>query len=424
MWQRSRIVERGDLLGFLSRLREEFSFIRGNYLILVLSWILMDFAGEMPGTYYPLYVLELGGTESIIGLIGFASFIALALVQFPGGYLADRYGRKWLVSTMTFGVALSYTLYALAPSWHLILIGAILTNVCLIYQPALMALIADSLPSKRRGVGYSIIMLISSVATTPAPIFAGLLCARYGLIYGMRISYAIVVAFYLIAAILRLKLRETIKKPEKVKLRELLGFYPRALRESVDVWSRVPRAMLFLFIAQLSMAFSLAMVQPYFVIYVVRDLHVSKFDWALLLTFLSIVMMVSALPSGKFIDKMGRKIPLLVSYVLIIPAVWLFVYGDIPKLFISLLMVGLTIILSHSAYSSLRADLVPREQRGKIMGFSNFVNNILTSIGQLTGGILYERVSHQLPFLLLPVFVVPSILITLFLVHEPKRREE
>jgi hypothetical protein len=31
-----------------ARLREEFSFVRGNYLILVVSWILMDFANEMP----------------------------------------------------------------------------------------------------------------------------------------------------------------------------------------------------------------------------------------------------------------------------------------------------------------------------------------------------------------------------------------
>jgi len=39
-------------LGFLEKLREEFSFFRGNYLILIISWILMDFGRELPGTYY------------------------------------------------------------------------------------------------------------------------------------------------------------------------------------------------------------------------------------------------------------------------------------------------------------------------------------------------------------------------------------
>ena len=118
-------------------LRNEFSFIKGNYAILITSWILIDFASELPATYYSLYVLQLGATETILGVIGLFSFLALASLQFPGGYLADKFGRKWLISSMTFGVALSHIFYAIAPSWHFILIGAVL--MCLfnsIYQPA------------------------------------------------------------------------------------------------------------------------------------------------------------------------------------------------------------------------------------------------------------------------------------------------
>lgn len=61
----------------------------------------IDFAMELPATYYGLYVLGLGATETILGAIGLAQFLALASTQFPGGYLADKYGRKWLISTMT-----------------------------------------------------------------------------------------------------------------------------------------------------------------------------------------------------------------------------------------------------------------------------------------------------------------------------------
>ena len=150
----------------MEKLKGEFSFFKGNYLILLISWILMDFAGELPGTYYSDYVIELGGSATILGLITFVSMLALASVQFPGGYLADRYGRRWLVSTLTFGVAISYIFYAAAPSWHLILIGATIQSLCLLYQPALMAMMADSLPPKKRGMGFSILNLIMSVATT------------------------------------------------------------------------------------------------------------------------------------------------------------------------------------------------------------------------------------------------------------------
>jgi len=97
-------------------LRREFSFITGNYRVLIVSWILIDLAMEMPTPNFQYYVQALGGTGVTLGIIGFASFLAMAVVAFPGGYLADKYGRRWLITTMTFGMALSTLLFALAPT--------------------------------------------------------------------------------------------------------------------------------------------------------------------------------------------------------------------------------------------------------------------------------------------------------------------
>ena len=72
----------------------------------------MDFAGELPGIYYSDYVVQLDGRSTVLGLNILVSIVCLALVQFPRGYLADKYGRRRLVSTLTFGVSLSYIFYA------------------------------------------------------------------------------------------------------------------------------------------------------------------------------------------------------------------------------------------------------------------------------------------------------------------------
>jgi len=404
-------------------LKREFSFIRGNYLVLVVSWIFMDFANEIPGTYYSLYILALQGTEFSIGLINFVSFLALASVQFPGGYLADKYGRRWLVSTMTFGVALSFIFYAFAPSWHIILVGAVITNLCLLYQPALLAMIADSLPSERRGMGYSIINLIASVSTTPGPAIAAILFLSYGLIDGMRIAYLIVFAMYLTAAMLRINLKETVKEPAKISRREFLNSYPKALKESGRVFKVVPRAMLFLFLANLFGTFSFAMVMPFFVVYATKTLGISEVTWSLLLIFLFIAMIVSALPCGKFIDKIGRKIPLLLSYVIMVPAVLLFVFGDFWRLLISLILFGLNQVLVMSAFSSLQADLVPKEQRGKVIGFTNFVNYLLMALGSVIGSVLYS-IWPPFPFFILLLLLIPEFLIVQLFVNEPEKRQE
>ena len=407
----------------MNKLREEFGFIQGNYLVLVLSWILMDFAMELPGTYYPLYVLALGGSATIIGLIGFASFIALASVQFPGGYLADRFGRRWLITTMTFGMALSFILYAVAPSWHWILIGALINSLCLIYQPALMAMIADSVPSERRGMGFSIITLIERTASTPAPAIAGLLFLMYGLVGGMRIGYGVVVALFLTAALLRIRLRETVKTVEKPRAKDIVGSYPQAIRDGIAVWRVVPRSMFYLFIAVLIGFTSFMMVQPFFVVYAVKDLGIPESDWWILMTFLSLVIIVFAIPCGKLIDKVGRKKPLLLSYALTALAMLFFVFGDEFRIFIAMLLGGVGQVLAMSASFSLQADLVPREYRGKVVGFTNFMNYIAISVAQLSAGFIYQEISHQLVFFLVILLQIPALVITFMRVHEAKERE-
>ncbi len=243
----------------LNNLRKEFSFITGNYLILVISWILMDFGNELPGTYYQDYVInQLGGTPTILGIITFVSMLALASVQFLGGFLADKYGRRVLVSTLTFGVAFSFIFFAVAPSqplafmgivikgWHFVLIGAAIHNFCLLYQPALNAMMADSLPPEKRGMGFSILNLIMSVSTTPGPIIALMLVATYGSNWGMRIAYTIVITLYLTAAIVRLKLKESMKNPEKISIGAALKAYPKALKEGITVWKTVPKSARFM----------------------------------------------------------------------------------------------------------------------------------------------------------------------------------
>jgi MFS family permease len=419
------------------KLKAEFSFFKGNYLILTISWILMDFANELPGTYYSDYVIQLGGSPSILGLITFASLLALASVQFPGGFLADKYGRRWLISTLTFGVALSFAFYAAAPSWHFILVGAVLQNICLLYQPALNAMMADSLPPEKRGMGFSILNLIMSVSTTPAPVVALFLVATFGSMLGMRIAYTIVVIFYLAAAVVRLKLKETMKNVEKASLKDALRSYPKALKDGINVWKIVPRSMFFLFLSELTTRSSLSMIQTLFLVYAFYELKIggtptqgipqedpalqlARIKWGYVMTALFICMVISAIPAGKLIDKAGRKIPLIISHFIIIPAMLLFIYGSYLTLFIAMPLAGFSMLLGFSSYQSLFADLVPQEHRGKVTGSMNFFSYIAMAIGGALGGLLYEKVFPQLPFLLVAVLAIPSIALILFFVHEPK----
>lgn len=246
-------------MGLIDILKREFSFITGNYRILIVSWVLMDIAMEMPVPYYQQYVQALGGTGLGLGIIGFANFLAMALVALPGGFLADKYGRRWLIATMTFGLAFSYILFALAPTWHFILIGTVAQSLCLIYQPALFAMVQDSLPAERRGVGSSLIQMIHGTFNTPGPVVGGLLILLFGLISGMRVVYLITMVMFIAAAVWRLKLKETTTTGEPMRFRYFISSYPQAVRESLSVWKVVPRSMFWLFTVQTMVMFANAL---------------------------------------------------------------------------------------------------------------------------------------------------------------------
>ncbi|HUV98231.1 MAG TPA: MFS transporter [Candidatus Paceibacterota bacterium] len=241
----------------------------------------------------------------------------------------------------------------------------------------------------------------------------------------MRIAYSLVVVLYLSAAILRSKLKETIKTAEKIKPKNLLTSYPQSIKESIAVWKKVPRSVYFLFISNLILTFAISLGQLFFSVYAVEGeksvLNISQIDWALVSSALFIAMIIAAIPIGKLIDKIGRKAPLLLSHVVFVPAILLFIYGDLATLFIAMPLLGIGQLLFFSSFASLQTDLVPRKNRAKVIGFSPFVSYVLMALGLLAGGIIYS-ISPQLPFLLMMTALLPSFLVVALLVHEPEKR--
>ena len=133
----------------------------------------------------------------------FVGSLAIAFVQFPGGYLADKNGRQWLISTMSFGLALGYLFFIFAPSWQFIVMGMVIQNLCLIYQPALMAMMLDSLGAQQTRHRSEFPVGTHGSDFIPAPLIAAALVLVNGQYvspqsdFGMRIAYSIVLVAYL-----------------------------------------------------------------------------------------------------------------------------------------------------------------------------------------------------------------------------------
>jgi len=423
-------ASRDGKMGFGDALRREFSFVRGNYLILVISWILMDIGQEMPVPYYQQYVDALGGNvfPMALGIIGLTNFVAMAFVAVPGGFLADKFGRRWLIVTMTFGIGISYLFFVLAPfwtltpAWHLILIGTIIQSLCLIYQPALFAMVQDSVPPERRGVASSFINMIHGTFNTPGTVIGGIIVISLGLVAGMQIVYFIVMVLFLAAAFSRLTLKETIVNGEKMRFRYFISTYPQAIKENLRVWKIVPRTVFWLFIVQVMTMFLFALTNVINAIYARDVLGIPQDQWFLVYIPMMIILVIASFPIGKIVDNVGMKLPLTIGPFVLVVSMVLFINGNLIAVMASMALLGLVQLFMMSAAMALSACLVEPQNRGKIVGGVNFVGYILTGVGMMLGNFFYT-LWPQLPFYLTIALAVPIMLIIIFRITEPKKED-
>ena len=393
----------------------------------------MFFAAPIPNTYAGKFYKDvLGADDFILSVIGFAGSIALAFVQFPGGYLADKHGRRWLVYTMTFGVALSSIFFVFAPSWPFIVIGLMIQNFCLLYQPALFAIMLDSVSPENRGAGFTFQAVVTNLVGLPASIIAGYLILIFQFDLGMRIAYAIVTVAFFAAAFLRVKLKETLPSTvnsSRPALLEALREYPKSVRESMKVWGKVPRAVFHLFVSNVVASSLLAGCNTYFVVYALEVLGIAKFQWAIVMASMSLSAAIPAIVAGLRMDKAGRKRFLVLGYLCYLPAMGVFVSAAFFQGYAFYILLGaffffgLGQVLTNSSYQSLLGDLTPREYRGKVVGCSQFFIYLSQAIIQLLVGLLYSYVWKPLPFIMLAASAVPIALFVFLKVFESQTKE-
>ncbi len=419
-------------MGISEKLRGKNAVLSGNFLILIITWILMYSTQPISDTYSSLYYLSLGATPFLLSVMFFVGSLAIAFVQFPGGYLADKHGRRWLVATMSFGLALGYLFFILAPSWEFIVIGMVVQNFCLLYMPALMALMLDSLEPNKRGTGLNFQSVLLSLISLPAPLIAAAIVLVNGEYvspqsdFGMRITFTIVLAAYLVAAALRLKLKETLPaNGNEGRPKILLAFreYPKVVRESWQVWGKVPKSAFYLFLTTIGINSLVAGCQIFFVIYATSVLGITGAQYAVVMALMYLSIALPALLAGFRMDIRGRKRFLVLGYVLYIPAMLLFVVANFYLLLVSFFLFGLGNMLRVNSSQVLLGDLIPRDLRGKAVGFLQFFLYLAQAFVYLLVGFLYSYVASWLPFVLLAAASVPLGLVVIFKISDPENKE-
>jgi MFS family permease len=101
----------------------------------------------------------------------------------------------------------------------------------------------------------------------------------------------------------------------------------------------------------------------------------------------------------------------------------LFVVADFNLMLVAFFLFGLGNMLRVNSSQVLLGDLVPRDLRGKAVGFLQFFLYLAQACVYLLVGFLYSYVAPWLPFVLLAAAAVPIGLVVVFKISEPKVKE-
>jgi MFS family permease len=86
---------------------------------------LIGLGKELWKKFLPKYLESLGASVAIVGLFGTSEDFLDALYQYPGGWLADRWGRRRAFLTFLVAALAGYLIYLISPSWPFLFLGLV-----------------------------------------------------------------------------------------------------------------------------------------------------------------------------------------------------------------------------------------------------------------------------------------------------------
>ncbi|MFN7105126.1 MAG: MFS transporter [Pyrobaculum sp.] len=357
---------------------------------MVISWFLFAISGALTFPYMSKYLHLLGASEIEIGLVRALGSLAVMLTILPGGLLTDVIGRKRSIVVGTWGIAVVQFAYAIVQDWRQFAIVYVVDWALHFYQPALTAILLDSLPPERRGGGMMLTTVLPQVPWLFLPPVGGYLLDQFG-IWGMRLSFLLSGVISVTVALLRMRaLQETIVvKKEKDVARRLLATYLfwRGLRE-------LSPFMVYITTLGLIMSWASIAMQTFGVLYATTVIGIDNTSWGIIQSAATAVGIFFGFVLIPVIDKTPRVTALFSSLLLI--AAGYFMAGfwkNVVALVTAAIIVGIGTETAMAVRRALVGDYINPENRGRVLG----ATLALEYIGSIAGGVTTAAVYSYSP---------------------------
>ncbi|MGH9705063.1 MAG: MFS transporter, partial [Candidatus Acidiferrales bacterium] len=168
----SSALREEDLLELAAHKRPASSLgIDRNVLAASSAVFLVGLGEELWKKFLPKYLESLGASVAVVGWFGTSEDFLDAIYQYPGGWLADHWGRRRAFLAFLAAALAGYFVYLFSPAWRYLFLGLALAMAWQsMASPAIFATIGDALPSGRRTMGFTVQSLLKRIPMVISPL--------------------------------------------------------------------------------------------------------------------------------------------------------------------------------------------------------------------------------------------------------------
>jgi len=377
-----------------------------NYLELCFAVLVSMIGFGLIIPLLPIYGREMGASGFYLGLLTSLFAITRAMTSFPGGFLADKIGRKKLIAGGLFVYTVVMFLFGISTNlYHLFILRACQGAASGIVWPVAATMVADIVEPEDRGKAMGFFTMMWDGGIAIGPVLGGFLTVAFSI----AVPFFVCSAFALISALLIVwRVEETLSQED------------RTMKSSPSLLLSVDRfSLLGISITGFAMAFALGLVQPLISLFGDEVLGLNEAAIGLIFGVMGVTRFLVKAPSGVVADRIGRKIVALGGFLVngIFTVAITLSQGLVSMLFFTVIRaIGLG--MTMPSINALVTSLTSKENRGKVMGIYSTARNGGLIVGPLLGAIVFDAVSKQSPFYLCGAVVFLGALIMMVTVKE------
>jgi len=374
-----------------------------------------DFGHEMSTAILPAFLVSLGGSAALLGLIeGVADASISGMKLFSGWYSDYIEKRKPLAVTGYLLTAIGVGLFSLAFSWSFVLLSRVVAWLGRgIREPPRDALLADSTEPQYYGRAFGFHRGMDTLGAIAGPLLA------LFLIKTMELRHIFLIALVpsiLAFATVAIFVTDVIKnKGEHTNILKSMKNLPRNFRFfliAVGIFGLG------------NFADSLLILRATEILSPVSGAVIAGSLAILLYTLHNVFYAAFSFPIGVIADRIGRKRVLVVGYFLTGVTSLGFILGMDNLLYLGLLffLAGISIAITDALERTVAADLLPENLRGTGYGTLATVNGIGDFVSSSAVGFLWTAISPAVGFSYASVLCIFGAMLLFFMKANPSNQ--